>query len=343
MVVIILPSLQSGGTEWQTFHLAQSLALHHALHVWVYDCVHVNARLHQAFSALPNVSLTFGVMAGLQLLPRQRPRIILSYAINYYLPEIALRLISGAVLITERRNLYHWLKSQKRRRWQEYWRNCLTHTVVCNSKAVANVVSRTEPEVADRLQVLYNSVASFLPAPADRRHVMAAVGNIKPGKGVEEALRMFQALEPHAKERNIVFAVYGRCDDASLLAGLDAEFVRRVYRGEAAKEAIFAEAYCLVHLSEAEGFPNAVLEAAACGVVPILSDIAPHRELFADCAVLVDSSDAAMRAIRRALDWTGIAQVEFDNLSAKCLATASQFSAERRAQGYLELIDACLN
>jgi glycosyltransferase involved in cell wall biosynthesis len=208
---------------------------------------------------------------------------------------------------------------------------------------VAEAVGRTEPDVADRLQVLYNSVDPFVPAPAGQRHVIAAVGNIKPGKGMEEVLRIYQALEAQAAERGVTFAVYGRCDDASLLAGLDPTFVQRVYRGQMAKEQIFADAFCLVHLSQAEGFPNAVLEATACGVVPILSDIAPHRELFADCAVLVDSAESALQAVSRALDWPGTAEAEFERLSAKCRATAAQFSTERRAQRYLELFDACLH
>lgn len=343
MVVIIVPSLQSGGTEWQVYHLSRSLASRQELHVWVYDRVHIDARLHQAFRELPGVTLSFGVRVGLRYLLRQRPRLILSYAINYYLPEIALRLLTGAVLVTERRNLYHWLKTQPRWRCQEAWRNRLTRAVVCNSQAVADAVRRTEPEVADRLHVLYNAVEPFVPAAAPQRHTVVAVGNIKPGKGVERVLRIFQALHSEAEARGLHFAVYGRCDDASLLADLDQAFVQRVYRGQMAKEQIFADAFCLVHLSEAEGFPNAVLEATACGVVPILSDIAPHRELFADCGVLVGDDATALHALRQALDWPGSGHDEYVRLSDRCRATAAQFSAGRRAQRYLELFDACLH
>ena len=343
MVVIILPSLQSGGTEWQVYHLARALAPQLSLHVWVYDRVHVDQRLHQALRDLPGIRLSFGVGAGLRELLQRRPRLILSYAINYYLPEIALRLLTGAVLVTERRNLYHWLKTQPRRRWQEVWRNRLTCAVVCNSQAVADAVRRTEPDVADRLHVLHNAVEPFVPEASGRRDTIAAVGNIKPGKGVERVLRAYQILEAEAAERGVRFAVYGRCDDASILADFDPAFVQRVYRGQAPREQIFADTFCLVHLSQAEGFPNAVLEATACGVVPILSNIAPHRELFNECAVLVDNDAAALEAVRRALDWPGSAHATFDRLSARCRATAAQFSIERRAQRYQDLFDACLH
>lgn len=343
MVVIILPSLQSGGTEWQVYYLARSLQARHALHVWVYDRVHIDARLHQAFQALPGVVLSFGVVAGLRALLTRRPRLILSYAINYYLPEIVLRLLTGAVLITERRNLYHWLQHQARRHLQEVCRNWLTRAVVCNSHAVVEAVRRVEPAVADRLHLLYNAVEHFVPATVTRRDTIAAVGNIKPGKGVELVLRIFQALEAEANERGVLFAVYGRCDDSSLLSEFDSSFLQRVYRGQVAKEQIFADTFCLVHLSQAEGFPNAVLEATACGVVPILSDIAPHRELFADCAVLVSDNEQALLAVRQALDWPGKGFDAFTRLSDCCRATAKQFSAELRAQRYLELFDACLD
>jgi glycosyltransferase involved in cell wall biosynthesis len=214
---------------------------------------------------------------------------------------------------------------------------------VCNSQAVADAVRRTEPAVADRLHVLYNSVEPFVPTMAARRDTIAAVSNIKPGKGVERVLHIFQALEAQAAERGVRFALYGRCDDTSLLTGFDAAFVQRVYRGQMPKEQIFADCFCLVHLSQAEGFPNAVLEAIACGVVPILSDIAPHSELFSACAVLADSDAAALDAVRQALDWPGREQAAFERLSEGCRATAAQFSAERRAQRYQDLFYACLH
>ncbi len=341
--MIILPSLQSGGTEWQVYHLARSLAPRQALHVWVYDRVNIDVHLHHAFRELQGVALSFGVGVGLRELLRRRPRLILSYAINYYLPEIALRLLTGAVLVSERRNLYHWTKIQVRRRWQEAWRNRLTRTVVCNSQAVADAVRLNEPDVADRLHVVYNAVEPCVLAAAPRRDTIVAVGNIKPGKGAERVLRIYQLLESEARARGLHFAMYGRCDDASLLADLDPFLIQRVYRGQVSKAQIFADAFCLVHLSEAEGFPNAVLEATSCGVVPILSDIAPHRELFAECAVLVHDDATALQAVRRALDWQSTGHEEFTRLSERCRAIAAQFSAERRAQLYLELFDACLN
>jgi glycosyltransferase involved in cell wall biosynthesis len=287
--------------------------------------------------------MSFGVWPTLCELLIKRPALIHSYAINYYLPEVVLRLLTGAVLVSERRNLYHWMKTQPRRRLQEALRNRLTRAVVCNSQSVADAVRVTEPDVADRLHVLHNSVEPLVLASTPQRNTIVAVGNIKPGKGVERVIRIFQSLESEARSRGLHFAMYGRCDDTSLLADLDQSFVQRVYRGQVPKEQIFVDAFCLVHLSEAEGFPNAVLEAAVCGVVPILSDIAPHRELFFDCAVLVGDDAEALQAVRQALDWPGSGHEAFRHLSERCRATASKFSSERRAQRYQELFDACLN
>lgn len=343
MVVVILPSLQSGGTEWQTLQLLREISRYCKVCLWIYDAKRIDERVAKAFTEISNLDIFFGVSNGFFKLLSLRPKVILSYAINYYIPEIALRLFTSAILITERRNLYHWLKSQPRRSLQEALRNSLTHTVVCNSQAVADMVRRNEPDVADRLCVFHNSVAPFLLVTEPKRQTVVAVGNIKSGKGVERVLRIYQELEAEAHARGLQFALYGRCDDASLLADLDPSFVKRVYRGLVAKETIFNDAFCLLHLSEAEGFPNAVLEATACGVVPILSDIAPHRELFAECSILVSDDVAAMHALRQALDWPGREHKVFEELSQRCRNIAAQFTPERRAKRYLDLFDACLN
>ncbi|MDO8463542.1 MAG: glycosyltransferase family 4 protein [bacterium] len=46
-------------------------------------------------------------------------------------------------------------------------------------------------------------------------------------------------------------------------------------------EALFANALAFVHASRSEGLPLAVLEAAAAGTMPIVSDIPEHREVIA--------------------------------------------------------------
>ncbi len=67
---------------------------------------------------------------------------------------------------------------------------------------------------------------------------------------------------------------------------------------EAGLLALYREAFCVVTASRAEGFSLPVIEAMAAAVPSIASDIAAHRELISDDAVLFDpDDDAALAAI----------------------------------------------
>lgn len=64
-----------------------------------------------------------------------------------------------------------------------------------------------------------------------------------------------------------------------------------------AVEAMLQAADVFVSMSRAEGLPNAVMEAMACGLPCVLSDIPPHREMLeaaaTPCGELVPQGDAA--------------------------------------------------
>ena len=85
--------------------------------------------------------------------------------------------------------------------------------------------------------------------------------------------------------------------------------------------------------SRAEGLPNAVLEAMACGLRVVLSDIGPHRELLelapaAGEAVPVGDERALTAAIERAAAASG---------TLPEAGLLEQLGAERMSRSYQDL------
>lgn len=343
MVVVILPSLRSGGTEWQTWTLVAQLCNERRMILWVFDAQRTEPRLLAKFQALSDLEFFLGWnLKTLVKIAAKRPRCILSYAINFYIPELLLKLLSGAVLITERRNLYHWFESDRRRRLQERLRNFLTKTVICNSRTVQERVAVIEPEVAHKTVVIPNCVVTEEVECNATRSAIVAVANIKQGKGLEDIGHIFIALAASAfASDGIRFEIYGRLDDPKVFADLSKQGISRVYKGEQDSSLIFSRAFCICHLSRSEGFPNAVLEAVAAGVVPILSDIAVHRELFADCAVFVRDRQSAQTAVQQVIDMRAQHPDELFAWSLRCKQFALRYSPQQRAVKYREIFDAC--
>lgn len=116
-----------------------------------------------------------------------------------------------------------------------------------------------------------------LQIPAGSR-VVIYVGQLSERKDPETLIRGFLASPAH--ERMSLLLVGGgpllaRCTE---LAASHAN-IRLVGRVTNVLDYLQA-ADCFVSASHAEGLPNAVLEALACGLPACLSDIPPHREFF---------------------------------------------------------------
>ncbi|MGE5764749.1 MAG: glycosyltransferase [Mycobacterium leprae] len=100
-----------------------------------------------------------------------------------------------------------------------------------------------------------------------------------------------------------------------------------------------ADADVYVSTSRGEGLPVAVLEAMACGVPVVLSDIPQHREIVgdADVAPLVPADDiagfaAAIERFRR------MPRQERDSLGERCRAlVAERFSVQAMNRAYERL------
>ena len=189
--------------------------------------------------------------------------------------------------------------------------------IIANSENGATVWRRMLGEGA-RLYQVENAVplAEILATPpASRRaldvpegaEVVLFVGRLRPDKGVAllaTSLAKLLALRPRC------FAIC--CGTGSLEGELHQSLAAsgvigrcRMLGFRSDVWSIMKAADVLLSTSTAEGRPNAIIEAAACGCPLVLSDIPAHPELVGDDGALyfpLSSAEAAVAAVGRALD-----------------------------------------
>ena len=151
--------------------------------------------------------------------------------------------------------------------------------------------------------LIYNAIAECSPAvlPARPRSYMVFIGRLVPEKRVIDLIGAFRTIPD---DLDLVIAGTGPSDHrAELLhaAGGDRRIRFIGHQGRAAVRSLLAGAVLFASPSELEGFPMAVLEAVAASVPVVVTDIPPHRELFAAIggdAALVPTGDRAEIAAR---------------------------------------------
>ena len=187
----------------------------------------------------------------------------------------------------------------------------------------------------------------FQPAAAAERSRLRAKLGLPPGARVGVSVGALSARKDPLTVVNAIRSI----DDASLVIAflgqgpLEAD-CRRLAGGDSRVRFVgqladvtpwLRAADFLVSASHAEGLPNAVLEAIACGLPVVLSDIEPHRELLdpvptAGFAFPVGDEQALARAMARPLP-----QVARSGVLDP--ATAGLIGAERMSQQYQALYD----
>lgn len=104
-------------------------------------------------------------------------------------------------------------------------------------------------------------------------------------------------------------------------------------------EDVLEQAGCFINPSESEGLPNAVLEAAACGLPLILSDIPVHRRIAEAVGMteyLFPVGDANTLA-ERLNRFTNLKDAEKERLSRRCASFGRGFAPEIRDEAYFDL------
>jgi len=343
VVLIILPTLRSGGTEWQVLNLIREMVSRSEVALWVYDNKSNESNMRDEFEKIEDLSIIYGKNYKAFIKAKFfGPKVIISYAINYYLPEIILTLITRSFLVTERRNLYHWVKHQKPKKFQELIRNLLTGYVVCNSNSVKNIAQEMEWGITKKILVINNSVE--LPDPNRflvARPNICSVGNIKKGKGIEDVVKCFGKLKKKLSGLAF-FSIYGRLDDKSILKDISSKIFAEMYKGIGTKDSMYRFGDILVHFSKNEGFPNSVLEAMASGMSVVLSDIPVHRELFGKHAFFVSDPYEGAEILVKLFFLRKDNVKEYLSICERNIEFASKFSIEKKVEKYMSLIEGVL-
>jgi glycosyltransferase involved in cell wall biosynthesis len=203
----------------------------------------------------------------------------------------------------------------------------------------------------ERVDVVHHGVDAdaFRPAPdravaeVRRRFGIAGpylffVGGIEPRKNLAGLVRAFAGL---GEGVSLVIAggpvrwfPKAAADLESQIAALPSPIRERVVRtgyvSDADRLALLTGATAFVYPSRYEGFGMPVLEAMACGVPVLTSDVSSLPEVAGDAALLVDPDDTEglAAAMREVLDDVDLAE----RLSASGLVRAAEFTWMRTAK-----------
>lgn len=148
-----------------------------------------------------------------------------------------------------------------------------------NVIAVQNAVNTDFfiPVDKDKKNVLRDSLG--LP---DKKTIYLVLGSLRERKNVGLIIDAFMEMD----NQDILLLIVGMGPDYDTLTQKASDDDRIIFTGMTSKPLDYLQASdYLVSSALAEGLPNTVLEALSCGLVPILSDIEPHKELVEGTSV----------------------------------------------------------
>lgn len=223
-------------------------------------------------------------------------------------------------------------------RW--VWKNAAA--VVANSDGLKDLALRTRPE--QDIGVIFNGVDTddFFPDPTKRPKdtliVTTGATRLTARKGIHflvEAMQSLSQTHPHVRlkamgegdARDDLVALARRAGVADKV-----EFIGRVPREETTQ--YYQEASVFVFPSLNEGMGNALLEALACGLPVVVTDVGGTKELVQDGVngIIVPTSDAA--AIAAAVARLADDPATRATMGAQSRAVARQYSWDNIARAY---------
>ena len=167
------------------------------------------------------------------------------------------------------------------------------------------------------------------------------ISTIQPRKNLPATIEAFANLiKKHKNFNKLIFVIAGKEGDQaveSLTAPKAFEIEHKVkflgYVADKDRPMLLSGAKLYVNMSVEEGFNLTLLEALACEVIPVVSNIPAHKELARNHAIYANprSTEEIESAIVTGLTET----YQFDSTAAKALATT--YSWENTARAFLRL------
>jgi glycosyltransferase involved in cell wall biosynthesis len=172
--------------------------------------------------------------------------------------------------------------------------------IICVSNSTKESIEKLFGIQAGNLTVIYEGIDKVFSRITDQEYLdsirekyklperfILYVGSIRRHKNITGLLAAFEQFTKRVPDIWLVIA--GRYSQP-----INLKKPRVLYLGEVASDAdlagIYNQACCLFNLSSYEGFGLTILEAQACGVPVICSDIAPHMEIGGDGIAAVEPS-----------------------------------------------------
>ncbi len=172
--------------------------------------------------------------------------------------------------------------------------------IICVSNSTKESIEKLFNVKGGNLTVIYEGIDKVFSRITDQEYLdsirkkyklperfILYVGSIRRHKNITGLLAAFEQFTKRVPDIWLVMA--GRYSQP-----INLKRPRVLYLGEVASDAdlagIYNQACCLFNLSSYEGFGLTILEAQACGVPVICSDIAPHMEIGGDGIAAVEPS-----------------------------------------------------
>lgn len=218
--------------------------------------------------------------------------------------------------------------------------------VVATSSNDGHLFSRIVRE--PKLQVIENGVNvekfSNQGSP-ELSPVLMYFGRWSVNKGLLQAIEMFSQLHQLAPQWRLIIA--GREYDHSLAelqsavakAGLETSVTLAANPSDDQIRALLRQASYFVCLSRHEGFGIAPIEAMSAGLVPVLSDIPPFRQLLdtAGLGLLLPAGQAAADSAEELLRLHASLGINYPEIRAQAMAAANRYAWPQVADRYLEI------